>query len=154
MKRWMWMAACAMTVACGSAKGESTSGAEDVAGAADTGVTGADSAGDKINYALVIKNEGNVTLAGAVITDTFEGTASGLTAASFTQTGGATLADATDNELDVGETWTRNFTEEVSQAELDADKKKADAKAEFEKAKADAEKYFATAKDILLGGNK
>ena len=77
-----------------------------------------DSAGDKVNYRITIVNTGNVTLDGESITDTFEGTASGLTAADFTETGGTGTNG--DGILDVGETWTYEFTEEVSQEELDA----------------------------------
>ena len=79
-----------------------------------------DSAGDQINYALVIANTGNVTLDGETIIDTFEGAAGNLTSGQFTQTGGVGGALLTNGQLDVGETWTYNFTETVSQAELDA----------------------------------
>ncbi|MCL6729679.1 DUF11 domain-containing protein [Sphingomonas hankyongi] len=77
------------------------------------------SAGDKINYRLTIVNTGNVTLDGETITDTFEGAASGLTAADFTETGGNAALNG-NGQLDVGETWTYNFTETVTQTELDA----------------------------------
>ena len=76
-----------------------------------------DSAGDQINYSLVIRNTGNVTLDGETITDTFEGSASGLLASDFTETGGTGTNG--DGILDVGETWTYNFSETVTQAELD-----------------------------------
>ena len=77
-----------------------------------------DSAGDVINYALVITNTGNVTLDGETITDLLEGNDLGLTAADFIETGGTGTNG--DGILDVGETWTYTFSETVSQAELDA----------------------------------
>jgi len=78
-----------------------------------------DSVGDQINYAITIVNTGNVTLDGETITDTFEGAASGLTAADFTETGGDAALNG-NGILDVGETWTYNFSETVTQDMIDA----------------------------------
>jgi len=95
----------------------SVTGGDDNGTPGDTTDDKVDSAGDTINYAIVIQNTGNVTLTGADIDDLLEGQPFDIGA--VVQTGGATLADATDNELDVGETWTYNFSHTVDQAEID-----------------------------------
>ncbi len=80
-----------------------------------TSVTGgtadnkADSAGDVINYGIVLTNTGNQSLTGVSLTDAFA----------------TTLSDKTEsisnnNILDVGETWNYTATHTVSQAEIDA----------------------------------
>jgi uncharacterized repeat protein (TIGR01451 family) len=79
------------------------------------GVTGgtmggeADSAGDVINYAITVKNTGNVTLTGVTVTDPYAD-------ASVAYVSG----DDGDQELEVGETWTYTAAHTVSQAEIDS----------------------------------
>ncbi len=80
-----------------------------------TSVTGgsgnsADSAGDVINYQVVVKNTGNVDLTGTSITDKLEG-------------GGLALAGPSgdidsDGVLDAGETWTYTGSYTVTQADF------------------------------------
>jgi uncharacterized repeat protein (TIGR01451 family) len=76
-------------------------------------VTGAignivDSAGDVINYTIVVNNTGNVDLTGVVLTDEF---------APASLTGGD--AD-NDGVLDITETWTYTASHTVTQAEMDS----------------------------------
>ncbi|WP_344694893.1 DUF7507 domain-containing protein, partial [Sphingomonas rosea] len=68
----------------------------------------ADSAGDVVNYDIVITNTGNITLTGKSILD-----ANGVIGAISGDTDG-------DGNLDVGEAWTIKATHAVSQAELDS----------------------------------
>ncbi|MFC0588954.1 hypothetical protein ACFFF7_05960, partial [Novosphingobium aquiterrae] len=82
---------------------------------ADWGATGQiDSAGDRINYRIVITNTGNQTLTLQSIVDQLEAQGIPVGASDFLES----IAD--NNKLDVGETWTWTWTEEVNQTELDA----------------------------------
>jgi uncharacterized repeat protein (TIGR01451 family) len=72
----------------------------------------ADSAGDIINYSIVLSNTGNQTLSGVTLSDPFASTVSG-----HTDSGAGTHGDG---NLDVGEVWTYTATHSVSQAEIDA----------------------------------
>ncbi|MBR0782863.1 DUF7507 domain-containing protein, partial [Bradyrhizobium iriomotense] len=73
----------------------------------------ADSAGDVINYNIVLTNTGNVSLTGVTLSDPFATTVSGT----HTDTGSGTHGD---NVLDVGEIWTYTATHTVTQAEMNA----------------------------------
>ncbi|MBD2392370.1 MULTISPECIES: DUF11 domain-containing protein [Aphanizomenon] len=80
-----------------------------------TSVTGgaglsADSAGDVINYSIVLTNTGNQSLTGVTVTDNF---ATGLTR-------GTDTVGNNDNLLEVGEKWAYTATHTVTQAEIDA----------------------------------
>jgi uncharacterized repeat protein (TIGR01451 family) len=81
-----------------------------------TSVTGgaglsADSAGDVINYSIVLTNTGNQSLTGVTLEDPFATTVSAKT---------ESLSN--NNILDVGETWSYTATHTVTQAEIDAGK--------------------------------
>ncbi|MFY7907816.1 MAG: DUF7507 domain-containing protein, partial [Burkholderiaceae bacterium] len=77
----------------------------------DASVAGgtANAAGEVINYAISVQNTGNQTLTGVTVADPF---ISNL----------ALVADAasSDDELDVGETWSYTASHVVTQAEIDA----------------------------------
>jgi len=80
------------------------------------GLTGADSDGDVINYAITVQNTGNVTLTGLTVTDPNADPGSIQEVLS----GGFNTGDAdTDGVFDVGETWNFTATHTVTQAELD-----------------------------------
>ncbi|MEL7561556.1 MAG: hypothetical protein AAGU24_00260, partial [Dehalogenimonas sp.] len=68
----------------------------------------ADSAGDIINYQVVLTNTGNVTLTSITMADT------------LVTLGAPTSKSANeDNDLDVGESWTWTYSYTVTQADLD-----------------------------------
>ncbi|MDR7103318.1 hypothetical protein, partial [Croceicoccus sp. BE223] len=73
-----------------------------------------DGAGDSITYRITITNTGNVTLNLEEVADTYEGTEADILALIQGQD-----ADALDGVLQVGETWTYEWTETVDQPELD-----------------------------------
>ncbi|WP_340587214.1 DUF7507 domain-containing protein, partial [Erythrobacter alti] len=72
-----------------------------------------DSAGDTITYTITVTNEGNVTLTAVDVSDVFEGSGYDIS--------GATLVESvlTNGVLDVGESWTYEFTVEVTQMMID-----------------------------------
>jgi uncharacterized repeat protein (TIGR01451 family) len=74
------------------------------------GLTGADSAGDVINYTISVQNTGNITLTNVTVTDP------NADVGSITYVSGDT---DTDGKLDVGETWQYTAAHTVTQAELD-----------------------------------
>ncbi|RVQ67165.1 hypothetical protein EKN06_09670 [Croceicoccus ponticola] len=81
----------------------------------DTGTTAddaVDSDGDTVTYRITITNTGNVTLNLVDVVDTFEG----VDASIFDD---FLESDTDDNVLQVGETWTYEWTETVTQEELD-----------------------------------
>ncbi|MFM5884289.1 MAG: hypothetical protein ACKOQ3_02970, partial [Novosphingobium sp.] len=79
-------------------------------GVGANGLGGADSAGDKINYAISVQNTGNITLTGVTVTDP------NADAGSITYLSGDSDSDG---KLDVGETWLYSAVHTVTQAELD-----------------------------------
>src|SRR5262249_1789345 len=75
----------------------------------------ADAAGDVINYAIDITNDGNTTLTDPVVSDPFVSNLAAVTS------GGFNSGDADhDGKLDVGETWHYTANHTVSQTEMDA----------------------------------
>ncbi|MCW1427789.1 DUF11 domain-containing protein [Novosphingobium sp. JCM 18896] len=83
-----------------------------------TSVTGgnlndkADRAGDVINYHVTIENTGNVSLTGVALSDLLEGQATPV---------GLPSGDTTNpGVLDVGETWSYDYSYTLTQADLDA----------------------------------
>ncbi|PKB25715.1 putative repeat protein (TIGR01451 family) [Novosphingobium kunmingense] len=80
-------------------------------GVGTNGLTGANDAGDKINYAISVQNTGNVTLTGVVVTDP--------NADAGTIVRVADLVGDNDALLEVGETWAYTAVHTVTQAELD-----------------------------------
>jgi uncharacterized repeat protein (TIGR01451 family) len=80
----------------------------------------ADSAGDVINYAINVTNNGNVRLTGVTVTDQVQAYAA--TNATAVMTGGFNAGDANqDGELDVGETWQFTSAYTLTQADLDSE---------------------------------
>src|SRR5262249_54565909 len=75
----------------------------------------ADKAGDVVNYTITVKNTGNVSLTGVVVTDKVEGYTS-------TTVSGPDSGDTSNpGVLDVGETWVYHTSYTLAQADLDAD---------------------------------
>jgi uncharacterized repeat protein (TIGR01451 family) len=74
----------------------------------------ADAAGDVINYAITVHNDGNMTLTGAVVSDP---TVSGLAPV---LSGGFNAGDLDhDGKIDVGETWQYTASHTVTQSDID-----------------------------------
>ena len=80
-------------------------------GVGTNGLTGADGAGDTINYTISVQNTGNVSLTGVTVTDP------NADAGSITRI--ADLVGDNDAILEVGETWRYTATHTVTQGELD-----------------------------------
>ena len=80
-------------------------------GVGANGLTGADGAGDLINYAITVQNTGNVTLTGVTVTDP------DADAGSIVRI--ADLVGDNDALLEVGETWAYTAAQTVTQADLD-----------------------------------
>ncbi|MGH6707474.1 MAG: DUF7507 domain-containing protein, partial [Bradyrhizobium sp.] len=81
----------------------------------------ADKAGDIIDYTVVVKNTGNVTLTGVVVKDVFEGILPAVTLFNDNlHLGTNTFSGDTDGDgnLDVGETWTYTYKHTVTLSEL------------------------------------
>lgn len=77
-------------------------------------VASVDAAGDVINYAITITNDGNMTLTSPVVSDP---SVSNLAAV---MSGGFNAGDADqDGKVDVGETWQYTASHTVTQAEID-----------------------------------
>ena len=77
----------------------------------ETGEWTVDSAGDIINYSIVVTNTGNQTLTGVQVSDPFAMLVGPV------ETGGT--GDNNNGLLDVGEVWTYTATHVVTQAEMD-----------------------------------
>jgi uncharacterized repeat protein (TIGR01451 family) len=69
----------------------------------------ADTAGDVINYAITVVNDGNMTLTGAMVSDP--------SVSNLAYSSGDTDSDG---KIDVGETWTYTASHTVTQADLDS----------------------------------
>jgi len=80
------------------------------------GLTGADSDGDVIHYAISVQNTGNTTLTGLTVTDPNADAGS----IQEVKVGGFNTGDTDqDGVFDVGETWNYTAAHTVTQAELD-----------------------------------
>jgi hypothetical protein len=78
------------------------------------GGTAADNAGDVINYAIGLANDGNMDLTNAVVTDP------SVNDFAAVMSGGFNVGDTNqDGELSVGETWQYTADHTVTQAEID-----------------------------------
>jgi uncharacterized repeat protein (TIGR01451 family) len=66
-----------------------------------------DEEGDEVQYTVVVKNTGNMTLTNVLVTDALEGATS-------------VQLNTDDTELSPEETWTFTYTHTITQAELDA----------------------------------
>ena len=82
----------------------------DKSAAVADGGTAVDEVGDVINYTIAVGNDGNISLTGVSVTDTF---ISNLTFDTTSDTDG-------DGELDVNETWTYTGSYTVDQDDLNA----------------------------------
>jgi len=75
----------------------------------------ADTAGDVIDYAITVTNDGNMTLTGVAVSDP------SVTDLTAVESGGFNTGDLDqDGKLDLGETWQYTASHTVTQAEIDA----------------------------------